>query len=64
MFFLWAKFFEWMNIFESTSFYVRLVVETIEDCFPFLALLFINYFWFGSTLYILQTNTISEADED
>ena len=64
MFFLWAKFFEWMNIFQATSFYVRLVIETIDDVYPFLSLYFISLFWFGSTLWILQINTISEEDDD
>ena len=63
MFFLWAKFFEWMNIFQATSFYVRLVIETIDDVYPFLSLYFISLFWFGSTLWILQINTISEEDD-
>ena len=64
MFFLWAKFFEWLELFSSTSFYVRLVVETVYDVIPFLNLFFISLLWFGSALWILEINQTSDADDD
>ena len=64
MFFLWAKFFEWLELFSSTSFYIRLVIETVIDVFPFLRIFFISLLWFGSALWILEINQTSDDDGD
>ena len=35
MILLWGKMFDWMRLFDSTSFYIFLIVRTVKDMLPF-----------------------------
>ena len=53
VFFMWIKTFYWMRLFTSTSFYVRLIKETLFDIRYFLILFIFILMTFGNTLLIL-----------
>ena len=51
---MWFKAFYWMRLFTGTSFYVRLIRETLYDI-RFFALLFICILaTFGNALYVMS----------
>ena len=50
---MWFKAFYWMRLFTATSFYVRLIRETIYDIRWFLILFIVILMTFGNTLLIL-----------
>ena len=50
----WFKSFYWLRLFDSTSFYVRLIVETLFDIKYFIILFVIILLTFGNALYILS----------
>ena len=53
---MWAKFFDWLRIFEITAFYVRLLIKTIQEIKYFIILFAIALTMFGSAMYMLQLN--------
>ena len=50
----WFKSFYWLRLFDSTSFYVRLIIETLFDIKYFIILFIIILLTFGNALYILS----------
>ena len=61
--FLWMKLIEWFKIFDATSFYVKLVRETIIEILSF-ALIFITCLaMFGTFMYFLQLNQLQNGKE-
>ena len=61
--FLWMKLIEWFKIFDATSFYVKLVRETIIEILSF-ALIFITCLaMFGTFMYFLQLNQTQNGNE-
>ena len=61
--FLWMKLIEWFKIFDATSFYVKLVRETIIEILSF-ALIFITCLaMFGTFMYFLQLNQKENGKE-
>ena len=58
--FMWAKTFYWMRLFSGTSFYIRLIMETISDIKYFLILFLFIMMCFGSTLLVMNQGRSSE----
>ena len=56
VFLIWSKMFDWLRLFDTTSFYIKLIVVTITDILPFFLIFPIFLLMFGSSMYILQTN--------
>ena len=54
VFLMWMKTFYWMRLFGPTSFYVRLIQETIMDIGYFLILFIFILLTFGNTLLIMN----------
>ena len=54
--FMWAKVFYWMRLFSQTSYYIRMVVDTLSDVSTFLILFFAILFTFGNAIFILNYN--------
>ena len=54
IFVMWVKTFYWMSLFGPTSFYVRLIQETIFDIRHFLVLFLFILMTFGNTLLIMN----------
>ena len=51
---LWIKGLFWLRLFSATSFYIRLINETIKDISYFLVILFIFISMFANAIYILN----------
>ena len=54
VFFMWVKTFYWMRLFTGTSFYIRLILETLSDIKYFLILTIFIFMTFGNTLLIMN----------
>ena len=54
---LLVKAFDWMRLFDSTSFYILLLQETIADVQVFIVIFIQSLFLFGVPLVILSRNT-------
>ena len=54
VFFMWIKTFYWMRLFTGTSFYIRLILETLSDIKYFLILTIFIFMTFGNTLLIMN----------
>ena len=53
---VWAKMFYWFQMFDRTSFYIRLITKTVEEIINFFIIFIIFLFTFGSAMYVLSTN--------
>ena len=53
-FILIAKCFDWLRIFEETSFYIKLILETIKDIRSFMILFMVSLIMFALPLNILN----------
>ena len=51
---MWFKCFYWMRLFSSTSFYIRLIIETLADIKYFLILLIVIFCTFGNAFLIMD----------
>lgn len=56
VFLVWAKVFDWLRLFEGTSFYTKLVGETFKDIRNFMILFISSLSMCGFSLYVLQPN--------
>lgn len=61
-FFLLVKIFDWLRLFEQTSFYILLISATIIDILPFMILFVVSLFMFSMPLLML--NAALKADSD
>ena len=60
MLFIWIKIFEFLKVFDSTSFFVKLISDTIQDIGPFMLILPLFILAFGTSLMIINF----ERDDD
>ena len=51
---MWIKAFYWLRLFENTSFYVRLIIETMKDIKFFLILFIFILFTFANAILIMD----------
>ena len=51
---MWIKTFYWLRLFESTSFYIRLIIETMKDIKFFLILFILILFTFANAILIMD----------
>ena len=58
--FLWFKVFDWLRLFDSTAFFIALVVETLSSIRAFLIIMVVWYMMFGSAIYILDMSLPAE----
>lgn len=54
--FMWLKVFDWLRLFEKTSFYIKLIVETFRDITYFLIVLMAAFITIGCSMYMLEMN--------
>ena len=57
---IWVKMFDWLRLFDATSFYIKLIIQTIKDIMPFMAIFPFFMFTVGTSVYILNM----EREED
>ena len=63
-FILWLKIFDWLRMFDATSFYVKLISQTLVDIVPFACFIFpICLLSFGCAMICLSLNRDEEAKE-
>lgn len=60
---LWIRVLDWMKLFRPTSFFIKLITETIYDIRHFFIIFMVALFMFGIPIYILNLNR-SVEDED
>ena len=60
-FVLFVKTYDWLRIFDSTSFYILLISETIADIGPFMILFMIALFMFSMPHLVLSYITTDAA---
>ena len=54
------KFFEWLRLFDSTSFYIKLLITTFYDIGYFMILFFGSLYTIGLALYFIAENNVEE----
>ena len=54
VFALWLKVFDWLRMFDATSFYIKLVVKTVKELSNFLILFVAMLAMIGAAMSILQ----------
>ena len=60
--FLWIKVFDWLKLFSTTSFFVKLITETLIDIQHFIMIFFVAIFMFGVPMFILGMNSPADAE--
>ena len=60
--FLIMKVYDWMRLFERTSFYILLIQETISDIRSFMLLFILGLLMFGMPLTMLDKNRNDDID--
>ena len=56
VFILWWKLIYWFRLFESTSFYIRLIIDTISGIGYFFTIFLVLLLAFSNAIYILNSN--------
>lgn len=59
---MWCKMFYWMRLFESTAYYVTLIVATISDCMTFMLMILIILLAFGNFFMVINQNMEGRED--
>ena len=54
--FLWFKVLDWLRLFDSTAFFIFLILSTIRGIGYFLIIMLISYMMFGTAFYMLNMN--------
>jgi hypothetical protein len=62
-FFMWIKVFYWMRLFSSLAYYVKLIMQTLSDSFPFMTMVAIIISAFANYFYVIQNNLHHEDPE-
>ena len=60
----WLKIFDWLRLFETTSFYMRLVEKTLTDVSKFVIIFVVALGMIGSSMYMLQMSVPSGLPDD
>ena len=61
---LFLKVFDWLRLFESTAFYIKLMSETLKDILPFMILILTTLATFGVPMIILNLDAKSQVVDD
>ena len=60
---IWIKVLDWLRLFEKTSFYIKLIIETVYDIGYFMIIFIAALFMFGNTMYMLQLNKDADSSD-
>ena len=61
---LWIKVLDWCKLFDGTSFFIKLIVETIIDIRYFSMIFIVCLMMFGTPMYILNMNRGVDGADD
>ena len=56
------KFFEWLRLFDKTSFYIKLLLSTFKDITAFIILFLGSLYTFGLAIYFVAQNDSVEGN--
>lgn len=59
---MWVKMKDLLRLFDTTAFFIKLILVTMEDIIPFLLILPIFIFAIGTSLYILNMERIDDNE--
>ena len=62
--FLVLKIYDWMRLFDSTAFYVQLLLSTLKKIGPFLLLFIVALLLFGLPISMLNQNRFRYSEEE
>ena len=51
---LWIKMFDWLRMFDYTSKYVSMIIETLKEITPFMFIFMLILVMFGSSMFLLN----------
>ena len=54
---------DWLRLFDSTAFFIRLMMQTIASTRFFMIIMIIWYMTFGTAFYILNLSSKSDDDD-
>ena len=57
---MFVKAYDWLRLFDQTSYYIRLLNETLKDIMSFILLIFLGLMMFGIPLSLLNLNRSQE----
>ena len=60
--FMWIKMKDLLRLFDTTAFFIKLILVTMEDIIPFLLILPIFIFAIGTSLYILNMERVDDNE--
>ena len=58
---LWFKVLDWLRLFDSTAFYVKLIITTVYGIRYFIIIMFLWYMLFGTAFYLLNLDRDEET---
>ena len=58
---MWLKMLDWLRLFDSTAFFIKLILQTIIDVMPFFVIFFVFLFMFGTAFYLLSMSRPEDA---
>ena len=61
---LWIKVLDWCKLFDGTSFFIKLILETIIDIRYFSMIFVVSLMMFGTPMYILNMNRGVDGADD
>ena len=61
VFCIWMKMKDFLRLFDTTAFFIKLIDQTIEDIIPFMAILPFFLYTIGTSVFILN---MSRGDDD
>jgi len=60
--FIWVKMKDMLRLFDTTAFFIKLIIVTMADIIPFLLILPIFIFAIGTSLYILNMERMDDNE--
>ena len=60
--FMWVKMKDLLRLFDTTAFFIKLIMVTMEDIIPFLLILPLFIFAIGTSLYILNMERMNDNE--
>ena len=60
--FIWVKMKDLLRLFDTTAFFIKLIIVTMEDIIPFLLILPIFIFAIGTSVYVLNMERMDDNE--
>ena len=60
--FIWVKMKDLLRLFDTTAFFIKLIIVTMEDIIPFLLILPIFIFAIGTSVYVVNMERMDDNE--